>query len=92
MTASRTIQFEVSEEVAEFLHRKVESGASPDEGAVVQHALEEATEVDAEFERWVQEQVLPTLERIDREGWNGISVDEARAELARRRLARQSAG
>lgn len=90
MTASRTIQFEVSEEVAEFLHRKVESGAFADDGAVVQHALEEATEADAEFERWVQEQVVPTLERMDREGWSGVSIDEAWAELARRRQARQA--
>lgn len=90
MSTARRIQVEVSEEVAEFIHRKVATGAFADEGAVVRHALEEASEADAEVERWLREQVVPTLERIDREGSRGLTVDEVRAELDRRRRARQA--
>lgn len=90
MSTGRKIQVEVSEEVAEFIHRKVATGAFPDEGAVVQHALEEASDADAEVERWLREQVVPTLERIDRENTPALSVEEVRANIRSRYLARMS--
>lgn len=88
MSTARRIQFEVSEEIAEFLDRKVASGGFADEGEVVRHALEEASEADAEMERWLREAVAPTIERMDREGTRGLTVEEVRAELDSRRRAR----
>ena len=86
----RKIQVEVSEAVADFLHRKMETGEFADEGAVVLDALEGAIEEDLRIERWLREEVVPTLDRIDREPGRELSPQEVRAELERRRLARSA--
>jgi Arc/MetJ-type ribon-helix-helix transcriptional regulator len=90
MSTERTIQVEVSDEVAEYIHRQVETGGFADEGAVVTHALEGAVEIEAEVERWLRDEVKPTLERIEREGSRGLSAEEVRIELDRRRRARRA--
>ena len=90
MSTVRTIQVQVSEEVAEYIHRQVETGRFADEEGVVTHALEDAVELEAEIERWLRDEVKPTLERIEREGSQGLTADEVRTDLDRRRRARQA--
>lgn len=90
MSTERTIQVEVSDEVAEYIHRQVETGGFADEAAVVKHALEEARDADEAMERWLREEVKPTLERIEREASRGLTAEEVRIELDRRRRARQA--
>lgn len=88
MSTARKIQVEVSEEIAEFIHRKVATGAFADEGAVVRHALEEASESDAEVERWLREDVLPVMDRMDREGWSDLTSEDVLGEIRARNQAR----
>lgn len=92
MTAARKIQVEVSEEIAEFLERKVATGGFTDEGAVVRHALEEASEADAEMDRWLRRDVLPVMERMEREGSSNLTADQVFEGVRERYLARKKAG
>jgi Arc/MetJ-type ribon-helix-helix transcriptional regulator len=92
MTAARKIQVEVSEEVAQYLDRQVATGGFADQVAVVRHALQEATEADAEMDRWLREDVSPVVERMDREGPSDLTADEVFDGVRERYLARKNAG
>jgi antitoxin ParD1/3/4 len=88
MSTERTIQVEVSDEVAEYIHRQVETGGFADEGAVVTHALEEARDADEAMERWLREEVRPVAERVLSEGAAGLTAEEVFGEARDRYLAR----
>jgi Arc/MetJ-type ribon-helix-helix transcriptional regulator len=57
MSTVRTIQVRVSEEVADYIHRQVETGGFADEGEVVRHVLEEARDTDAAMENRLRQAV-----------------------------------
>lgn len=67
MSKLAKIEIEVTAEQAEFLARKVASGAAASEGEVVREALGMFQDHDAAIERWLREEVLPTLEDHERD-------------------------
>ena len=72
----------------------VATGEFPDIDTAVLEALLEfdprqpEIDLDAEAE-WVRQHVLPAIERYDADPSRGLTVDQARAQLARAREARR---
>jgi antitoxin ParD1/3/4 len=60
------LTIDVPEEVARHIQAKVESGAYPDESAFVSEAIRHSISEEVETERWLRDEVLPTLEAYDR--------------------------
>lgn len=97
MSATRKMTFEVPEAIALEIDARVASGAYADANSLILDSLlshldnEHLKGGDPEIERWLHDQVLPTLERMDREQTPGIPADQVLETLRRRRLARKSA-
>ena len=90
MTAMRKIEIELSEDVAAEIDAKVATGAYADPAAYVVESVETyLQDQDPEIERWLLEEVVPTLERIDREGSTGLSAEQVFGRARERYLARQ---
>ncbi|CAN5237586.1 hypothetical protein BH10PSE1_BH10PSE1_26500 [soil metagenome] len=97
MAAMRKITIEVPEALALRLDAQVEEAGYESENALVVESLEIHLDhsrydgSDPEVERWLREQVVPTLERMDREATPGIPEDQVLGILKARRDARKSA-
>jgi antitoxin ParD1/3/4 len=94
MSATRTITIEVPEEVALRMDAEVAAGNYADASDVVTESVRAQLHQsrydgsDPEIERWLQEQVLPTYERWQREKTPGIPAEEVLDRLRARRAAR----
>lgn len=73
--------FSLTEEQAAFIDRKVESGGYASGSEVVRESLRGFQEEDARLERWLREEVLPTLDRVHRGKEKLLSRDEVRKQL-----------
>lgn len=97
MSATRKITIEVPEDLALRLALEVENAGYESTSALVVESLEvhlDHSRYDGsnpEIEHWIREQVVPTLERMDREKTPGIPADQVLALLKSRRDARKSA-
>ena len=94
---TRKMTFEIPEDIALEIDAEVASGAYSDQNSLVLDSLQAHLSNDRykggdpEIERWLHDQVLPTLERMDREQTPGIPADQVLETLRQRRLARKSA-
>lgn len=66
MTATRKIEIELPEDVADEVARKVETGVFDSASAVVLDALAAAKQENAFLTRWLHEEVAPTAEAVAR--------------------------
>jgi len=93
MSAVRKITVEVSQAMAEEIDAQVASGAYLDAAAFVQESVANYLDQrDPEVERWLKQQVSPTLDRIRREGTRGLTSEEVFGGLKDRYLARKRGG
>ncbi len=94
MEATRRLEVEVPEELAGWASGQVESGRFADESEAVASASTLMREQDSdghdpEVERWLRDVVVPRYDAWQASGEPGMTVEEVRASLARRRMERQ---
>ena len=90
MAAMRKITVEVPEATAREIDAKVASGFSETAEAYVLESLETyLISQNPEVERWLRDEVVPTLDRMERENTPGIPADEVFAQAKARHLARK---
>ncbi len=73
--------FSLTEEQAKFIDAKVEQGGYASGSEVVREGLRGLQEDDAAIERWLHEEVVPTLRRIDAGEEELIPIDQAFEEI-----------
>ncbi len=73
--------FSLTEEQAKFIDAKVEQGGYASGSEVVREGLRGLQEDDAVIERWLHEEVLPTLRKLDADPRRARPVDEVFDEL-----------
>ena len=73
--------FSLTEEQARFIDAKVESGGYVSGSEVIREGLRGLQEEDAAIERWLREEVVPTLQRIDAGEEELVDIDEAFDEI-----------
>ena len=69
--------FSLTEELAELIDEKVASGAYASGSEVVREGLREIREEDAAIERWLIEEVLPTIDEMEAHPERLVPIDEA---------------
>lgn len=69
--------FSLTEEQARFIDALVEAGGYVSGSEVVREGLRGLQENDAAIERWLQEEVLPTVAEMDAHPERLIPIDEA---------------
>jgi antitoxin ParD1/3/4 len=73
--------FSLTEEQAKFIDAKVESGGYATGSEVVREGIRGMQEEDASIERWLYEDVIPTLKKLDEDPSRPRPLDEAIDEL-----------
>ena len=73
--------FSLTEEQAKFIDSKIESGGFATGSEVVRDGLRGMQEHEAAIERWLSEQVVPTLRKLDADPSRARPVDEVFAEI-----------
>ncbi|MBL8596692.1 MAG: type II toxin-antitoxin system ParD family antitoxin [Devosia sp.] len=73
--------FSLTEEQAKFIDSMVESGGFATGSEVVRDGLRAMQEYEAAIERWLHEEVVPTLRELDADPSRARPVDEVFAEL-----------
>jgi Arc/MetJ-type ribon-helix-helix transcriptional regulator len=91
MTAMRKIEIELPEHLAEAIDRQVADGDYVSPSDAIVHALEDTPRNDPVVEHWLRAEVLPTIERRQREQTQGIPIEQIMEELKARRAARDAA-
>jgi Arc/MetJ-type ribon-helix-helix transcriptional regulator len=94
MEATRKLEIELPETLAEGVRARVESGEFADESEVVATGLalledRDGEEEDPELEAWLRGEVVPAYREWKSSGEKGLTADDVRASLARRRSARR---
>lgn len=95
MDATRRLEVELPEGLADAVRARVQSGEFADESEVVATGLalledRDRDSEDPELESWLRREVVPAYEEWKASGETGLTADEVRASLARRRAARHS--
>ncbi len=96
METIRRLEVELPEALADSVRARVESGEFSDESEVVACGLalladRDAERDDHELEAWLRDEVVPAYDEWKASGEKGLTADEVRASLARRRSARRPA-
>jgi antitoxin ParD1/3/4 len=78
-TVKRT--FSLTAEQSAFIDQQVERGAYATASEVVRDGLRELQEHDAVIEKWLRDEVMPTLERMDADPSRGIPAEKVRKHL-----------
>jgi putative addiction module CopG family antidote len=81
MAVQRQMTVTLSDEAAEFVRRKVTSGAFPDESAVIREGLDLLEDRDRDMEQWLREEVVPACLEFEADSSTAISSSEVLAEL-----------
>ncbi|HEU0135093.1 MAG TPA: type II toxin-antitoxin system ParD family antitoxin [Allosphingosinicella sp.] len=90
MDATRRLEIELPEALADSIRSRVESGEFADESEVVATGLalltdRDQVEDDPQLESWLRREVVPAYQEWKASGEKGLTADEVRASLARRR-------
>jgi antitoxin ParD1/3/4 len=73
--------FSLTEEQAKFIDEKIESGQYASGSEVVRDGLRGMQESDAAIERWLKEDVVPTLRKLDADPNRARPIEEVFDEL-----------
>lgn len=73
--------FSLSEEQAAYIDKKVASGGYVSGSEVVREGLRTMQEHDAALDRWIREEVVPTLEKYEADPSRARPIDEVFDEL-----------
>ena len=95
MDATRRLEVELPEALADAVQARVESGEFADESEVVATGLalledRDREADDPELGSWLHREVVPAYQEWKASGEKGLTAGEVRASLARRRTARHS--
>jgi antitoxin ParD1/3/4 len=95
MESTRRLEIELPEALADGVRARIESGEFADASEVVATGLalledRDREQEDPELEAWLRDEVVPAYEEWKTGGVKGLTADEVRASLARRRSARHS--
>jgi antitoxin ParD1/3/4 len=95
MEATRKLEIELPETLADSVRARVESGEFADASEVVATGLalledRDRGEEDPELEAWLRGEVVPAYHEWKSSGEKGLTAEDVRASLARRRNARHS--
>ena len=82
------LTIKLSEEMEGFVRQKVASGEYEDSSAVIEEGLRALDRGDPDLERWLQEEVVSTYDRMKSDPSRGFSAADVREELAARRARR----
>ncbi len=95
MEATRRLEIELPEELADWVCEQVQSGRFESEsdavgcGLTVMREHDEDAADDPETEAWLRDVVVPRYRAWKASGEPGLTIEEAQASLARRRAERQ---
>lgn len=94
MEATRRLEIELPEELADAVRARVASGEFGSESEVVATGLKllDDRDVDAndsDLETWLRSEVVPAYQEWKAGGEKGLTADEVQASLAKRRTERQ---
>jgi len=92
MSATQKRTFSLSEEQADFIDAKVETGDYASASEVVRAGLRALKERDEAIERWLREEVVPTYDAMKADPSRGIPADEVFAEIRERHQRRLKRG
>lgn len=81
MKSTQALTINLPPAMAEMVEAKVRSGEYSSESDVVVEGLQSLAERDAVFDTWIAEQVIPTLESLDAEPSQTMSLCEAKKRL-----------
>jgi antitoxin ParD1/3/4 len=94
MEATRRLEVELPEGLAESVRARVESGEFADESEVVATGLalledRDGGEDDPQLEAWLRGEVVPAYQQWKSSGGIGLTAEEVRTSLARRRSSQR---
>ena len=89
MGITKNVTVPIPEEHAEVLDRAIESGTVKDLGEAARLGFENVVAEQLDFERRMEEKVIPRLQEMRQNPSIGLNVDEMRAKLAESRWARE---
>ncbi|MDO8360009.1 MAG: type II toxin-antitoxin system ParD family antitoxin [Devosia sp.] len=69
--------FSLTEEQAEFIDKQVEMGGYASASEVVRETIRAMQDDDAALEKWLTEEVLPTIEEMEAHPERLVPIDEA---------------
>ncbi len=88
MRTTQALSITLPIEMAEMVKAKVSSGEYASESEVIRDGLRTLAARDAAIEKWLVEEVVPTIEAMDADPRRVKSVEEARKELRAHMAAR----
>ena len=77
MRSTRQLSITLPTAMADMVKERVASGAYASESEVVREGLRALQERDAEIERWLRSEVVPTLSAYEANPSRGTPIDEA---------------
>lgn len=69
--------FSLTQEQAKFIDKQVEMGSYASASEVVRETIRAMQEDDAALEKWLREEVLPTIEEMEAHPERLVPIDEA---------------
>jgi putative addiction module CopG family antidote len=76
MRATRSLSITLPVEIADMVEAKVASGEYASESDVIAEGLRPMAAHDAAIERWLRDEVVPTLREMDAHPERGLTGDE----------------
>ena len=81
MPTTRAFKITLPEELAQLVEDKVSSGEYADESAVIGEGLRELAARDVSLEKWLRDEVVPTIEAHDADPARAIPIEDVRTRL-----------
>ncbi|MEM5387867.1 type II toxin-antitoxin system ParD family antitoxin [Paraburkholderia phymatum] len=85
MRTTQQMSITLPNEMAELVRAKVASGEYASESEVIRDGLRSLAARDRAVEAWLARQVLPAAAALEADPQRGLTVDEVRAHLRRKR-------
>ncbi|KND58562.1 KluA regulatory protein [Candidatus Burkholderia verschuerenii] len=85
MRTTQQMSITLPNEMADLVRAKVASGEYASESEVIRDGLRSLAARDRAVESWLMHQVLPAADALEADPRRGLSVEEVRAQLRRRR-------
>lgn len=81
MRTTQALSITLPLEMAQMVKNKVSSGEYASESEVIRDGLRALAARDAAMERWLRQEVVPTIEAHDANPSRGLSAEETRKQL-----------
>ncbi len=81
MRTTRALSITLPTEMAQMVKEKVQSGEYASESEVIRDGLRALVNQDAAVEKWLREEVVPTMKALDADPSRVVSATEARRQI-----------